>query len=205
MKTNNTIEKTDRRVGQTLRALVPRIKGNLKRMEKIAEQVTYDLRRKIGADLRAAKKIVDSGKATEHTWAEWLEKNFTMSYQSANRYISLAGVPRSSGYTSITEHLRDKNPNYALPRQSVNDFENEAATKKILSGISTGIFVERTLTVSKEKGLKKKMAIELVDAGFRALSIKAHSDTGGSDEVMRRLTEVRTALKDAIEDDDIYF
>lgn len=187
-------------MGQTLRALVPRIRTNLKKMEVIAERATTEIRRAIGRDLVAAKKLcIGSGV----DWWNWLDNNFAMARITANRYMSLAN-DRSS-VTSITEHLRKKSPNYALPRQSVTDIEEDMAGKKILSGISTGIFVERTLTVSKEKGLKKKMALELVDAGFRALSIKAHSDTGGSDEVMRRLTEVRTTLKDAIEDDDIYF
>jgi hypothetical protein len=202
MNTNHAVEKMDKRVGESLRAIVPRVRVNLKKMEKIAELATTNIRREIGRDLISARTLCGKAKVS---FTNWLDNNFSMHQSTAMRYISLAGSPRSREYTSITEHLRDKNPNYALPRQSVTDFENEAAGKKILSGISTGIFVERTLSESKEKGLKKRMALELVDAGYRALSIKAHADKGGSDEAMRRLTEVRATLKGAIEDDDIYF
>jgi hypothetical protein len=192
----------DKRVGQTLRAIVPQIKIKLKKMEKIAELATTSIRREIGRDLITARTLCDK---TKVSFTKWLDNNFAMHQATAFRYISLAESPRSREYTSITEHLRAENPNYALPRQRVDDIDFEPAGKKILSGISTGIFVERTLTESKEKALKKKMALELVDAGYRAISIKAHSDKGGSDEVMRRLTEVRDTLKDAIQDDDIYF
>jgi hypothetical protein len=194
----------NKRVAETLSAIVPRVKSNLARMERLVERATHEIRITIGRDLLKAKALIDKKGLS---WPKWLKGNFALSESTANRYVYVAKqflADRSTRFTPITEQLRKRNPNYALPRRSVDEVDFEPAGKTILDGISNGIFIERTLTESKEKGLKKKMALELVDAGFRALSIKAHSDTGGSDEVMRRLSEVRAALKDAIEDGDVY-
>jgi hypothetical protein len=64
---------------------------------------------------------------------------------------------------SQTEILRDRNPNVGLPRQKVN----EAPIRNILDDIDTKIFAERQQDAAKESRLKKAMALELVDAGFR--------------------------------------
>jgi hypothetical protein len=195
-----TLEKPNREVAETLQSIVSRVKRNLGKMQEIIKSETYNLRLEIGRDLIAARNLCQKSKIT---FKDWLADNFDMSSSTAYDAMKIAGSSsRSQNFTSITEHLRHHRPTYAMPRQSVGE---DSATKKILGGISNDIFFERAREASKELQVKKKMAIELVDAGFRALSIKAHTDKGGSDDAMVRLNEVRKALKNAIEDEVIDF
>lgn len=50
----------------------------------------------------------------------------------------------------------------------------------------------------KEKELRHKLAMQLIDIGYRVLVAKLHPDKGGSREAMQRLNEVRDILKGAI-------
>jgi hypothetical protein len=193
METLTKIQR-DGTLAESLKVIVPRIKKNLKEMEKIAERATTNVRTAVGRDLNKAQKIV-LGKGGN--WYDWLKDNFAMSRMTANRYMSLAKDRSQS--TSITEHLRDKNPNYALPRQSVD----EQPVRNLLAGIDVEILLEREKSERKEQRIKKLVALELIKAGFRALSLKLHADRGGTDDAMRRLDEVRKALKEAVEDNQI--
>ena len=42
---------------------------------------------------------------------------------------------------------------------------------------------------------RRKLFAELIECGFRALSLKKHPDHGGSNEAMRELVELRDALR----------
>jgi DnaJ-class molecular chaperone len=43
--------------------------------------------------------------------------------------------------------------------------------------------------------LKYKLAMQLIDIGYKALATKFHPDKGGSRDAMSRLNEVRDRLK----------
>jgi hypothetical protein len=43
--------------------------------------------------------------------------------------------------------------------------------------------------------LKYKLAMQLIDIGYKALATKLHPDKGGSGDAMSRLNEVRDRLK----------
>jgi hypothetical protein len=204
MQNSKTLEKPSRELAQSLQSIATRVKRNLGKMQEIIKSETYNLRIEIGRDLISAQDLCKKGKIA---FKGWLADNFDMCETEAYNAIRIAKTATPDRkFSSVTEHLRHHNPNYARPRQPVSDDGDDVAdTRKILGGISDDIFFDRAKDASKELHLKKKMAIELVDAGFRALSIKAHSDTGGSDDAMRRLSEVRKALKNAIDDEVIDF
>lgn len=181
-----------------VKVLIPLIKRDLAKIERISENATYESQKACGGKLAEAKPQVKG------EWMTWLKFNFALSYDTATRYISAwesSRKKRDLKVKSITEHLRNVNPNYARPRQKVD----EPATRSIWDGIDTEVFEERQVSATKERRLKVKMAAELVEAGFRAMSHKFHADKGGSDDAMRRLEEVRTTLKEAISSNEIAF
>jgi len=196
------LQKIDRQITESLDVIVKRIKKNLALMVSIAERMTYDQQVEIGKDLLLAERKVTG------SWYRWLDKNFSMSIQTAKRYMLAARKEREKHtiagkrrFRNITEALRDTDPTYALPRHK----KNEQPIRNIVDEIDTDIFAERQKTETKERRLKKEMALELVEAGFRALSHKFHSDKGGSDDAMRRLDEVRKILSHAITRNEITF
>jgi hypothetical protein len=198
MKNNSQIEKKEQRLARPLKVLVPLIKKDLAKIERITESATYEWQVACGGKLAEAKSQVRS------EWKTWLQFNFALSYSTAMRYISAwesRKKKRDLTSKSITEHLRNLNPNYALPRQKVD----EPSARSIWDGIDTEVFEERQVSSIKERRLKVKMAVELVEAGFRAMSHKLHTDKGGSDDAMRRLDEVRKTLKQAINSNEIAF
>jgi hypothetical protein len=54
---------------------------------------------------------------------------------------------------------------------------------------------EETLTRAQEREAQRKLALQLIDIGYKALATKLHPDKGGSREAMMRLNEVRSWLK----------
>jgi hypothetical protein len=201
MKKNmtTTLEKKNNQIGESLSAIKARIKNNLGRMEEIAVRATYDIAIQIGKDLLKAEKLVTGN------WYDWLDANFRMSRETARRYMMLSRdslEKRSRNrHASISDALRERSAGYAQPRQRVD----EQPIRNILDDIDTDVFAERQKTETKERRLKKEMALELVEAGFRALSHRLHSDKGGNDDAMRRLDEVRKILKQSITRNEISF
>jgi hypothetical protein len=47
----------------------------------------------------------------------------------------------------------------------------------------------------QERELQRKLALQLIDIGYKALASKLHPDKGGSREAMSRLNAVRERLK----------
>jgi hypothetical protein len=49
-----------------------------------------------------------------------------------------------------------------------------------------------------ERLLRHKLALKLIDRGFKALAAELHPDKGGSPEEMTRLNEVRAMAKKCV-------
>ena len=54
---------------------------------------------------------------------------------------------------------------------------------------------ERLARAAEQPAARRKIALELISAGYKALAIKLHPDKGGSREAMILLNEVRDLLK----------
>jgi hypothetical protein len=70
-------------------------------------------------------------------------------------------------------------------RQAVSTFNPEAYAKELQNR-------------AKERELERKLALKLIDIGYKVLAAQLHPDKrGGSAEAMSRLNSVRTRLKNA--------
>ena len=184
-------------ITESLTSITRRIRRNIAAMDKAVERFTLDKRIEIGRDLARAKKLIDRDQPGE--WQVYLEQNFAWSLRTAHRCIS-AWKSRKEivdrRFETATDFERSRNPNAALPRQKVK----ELPIREIVDDIDDRVFAERAKNERKESKLQKSMALELIDAGFRALSHKLHADKGGNDDAMRRLSDVRKALKTMVND-----
>jgi hypothetical protein len=54
---------------------------------------------------------------------------------------------------------------------------------------------EESLKRAEERDLERKLALQLIDIGYKALASKLHPDRGGSAEAMQQLNRVRDQLK----------
>lgn len=123
-------------------------------------------------------------------WGKWLSANFALSRSTAGRYMRLA------------EHIRD-NPDF-VPTSAQTMFEivepNEQRKRKQRRAAfklhkAVDVFAVEKQVKAEETRLKRLLAVELIDSGFKALATRLHSDHGGSDDAMRRLNHVRRELK----------
>jgi len=194
------VARKDQQITESLDVITKRIQRNLALMVTIAERATYDQRIAIGKDLRKAKLQMSHGE-----FLGWMERNFTQNIRTLQNYMAEAEAAqkrRASHIKSQSDVLRERNPHYGMPRQKAD----EKPIRNILDGVNVRIFAERADNEVKETRLKRAMALELVEAGFRVLSHKHHPDhSGGKDDAMRRLDEVRKALKSAITNNEIAF
>ena len=168
-----------------LKVLVSLIKEDLANGDAAAERAGMPYYRAAGEKLLEAKAQVPYGE-----WMDWVEKNFRLSQRSANSYMKLASqfAARSELPKTISEF---EHPNREVGHRP----KWHAPVKNIFEGISHEQFIAQIDNKMNEKKLRKQMALELIEAGFKMLALKLHPDKGGSDEAMRRLTEVYRELK----------
>jgi hypothetical protein len=70
--------------------------------------------------------------------------------------------------------------------------------REILGKIDLEALKQDALEKLQERALQRKLALSLVDIGYKALATKLHPDKGGSAEAMARLNRVRKLLQDAV-------
>jgi len=58
--------------------------------------------------------------------------------------------------------------------------------------------IQDVLARREEFLARRKLALELINAGYRALSVKLHPDRGGTQEAMSRLSDARKLLRDMV-------
>lgn len=168
-----------------LKVLVSLIKEDITNGDAAAQRAGMPYYRAAGEKLLEAKAQVPRGE-----WMNWLSQNFELHYNQANVYMNLA-----SKFTARSELPRTISEFETPHREPGHKPQWHAPVKNIFEGISHEQFIAQIDNKMNEKKLRKQMALELIDAGFKMLALKLHPDKGGSDEAMRRLTEVYQELK----------
>jgi hypothetical protein len=168
-----------KKVARPLKILVPLIKDEL----TAADEAGLDHYRKAGQMLVEAKEQVAYG-----SWARWLTKNFELSQSNARRYMRLARLDDTSLLTgsNLKQAIGEKE---ARPRASWKPVF-EAADR-----VNVTRLADERQSRDDEIKLHRKIALELIDLGYRALATRLHPDRGGSRDAMGRLNVVRDELK----------
>jgi curved DNA-binding protein CbpA len=162
-------------VARPLKVLVPLIKDDL----KAAHDAGLEHYRAAGEKLLEAKVQMEHGE-----FGPWLKRNFKLSDRQARTYMALA-----------------KQNGSALPFSSLGDFQRRTSkpkpepVKPIEFDGDDDSFSRRMAEAKADREAEKKLAVEMIDAGYRVLAKKYHPDNGGSNEQMAMLTRMRNKIK----------
>jgi len=168
-------------ISRPLKVLVPLIKDEL----TAANEAGLEHYRRVGEMLVEAKDQVARG-----SWSRWLAKNFELSQNTAIRYMRLARVVADDNdkLTSRGESLYS----------AIGEQRGRAAWKPVHEAADR-VNVERLAADRQSRAaeieLHRKLALQLIDLGYRALATRLHPDRGGSRDAMARLNIVRDELK----------
>jgi hypothetical protein len=188
------IEKsTDRKIARPLRVLVPLIQEDLKHGKEAAARAGLPHYRAAGEKLLEARPQ----HSTYDAFVSWTKRNFNIGKDTAAQYMkyaaaSLANNSSALESTSLSEFIRKtSNPDYNRPsswhepvRQIVNRVDTETLNLK-----------RDELERAEERAAQRKLALQLIDIGFKVLARKLHPDKGGSKIAMTRLNTVRDRLR----------
>jgi len=184
-------------------ALISLIKKDLvalKEAEAAAAEVVNSIYIAIGEKLLEAKAQIP-----HREFAAWVKDNFKFGQRASQQYMQLARATnslseqkrnaiRAADDMSLREMIREHtdNKNYGRPatwqaeiRDNVRKAREDAAR-----------LADEHLTRQQERDAEKKLALRLIDIGFKVLVKELHPDKGGSKDAMARLSRVRARLKE---------
>lgn len=191
----NALEKTnsETRVARPLRVLVPLIQEDIKEGKEASERAGLPYYTAAGEKLLEAKEQLKHGE-----FSDWVKRNIGVSMDQAQRYMALAKhveqKPLASGFSSLSDFVRQtSNPNYNRPPAGP---EWKAQVEKIVERIDTDTLnlKREELKRADEREAQHKLALQLIDIGYKVLARELHPDKGGSHEAMVRLRAVRDRL-----------
>jgi hypothetical protein len=187
---------TGTQVARPLKVLVPLIKDDLAKGKEAAEQAGMPYYRAAGEKMLEAKSQVSGG------FEEWVRRNFGISASHARTYMALARttVEGKNGAAAPFENLEDfrrRHLGHNRPSEGRVHREWRADVDDIAERARRDMdrFREESLTRQQEREAEQKLAIRLIDIGYKVMAKELHPDKGGSRDAMQRLTRVRDRLK----------
>lgn len=184
-------------VARSLKVLASLIKEDLAHGAKAAEAASAPFFIAAGAKLDEAK-----GQMPHSEFKVWVRKNFKFGERQAQMYISLhtatlsleqRSALRLRSDMSFREAVQELTPNKNYGKKAAwreNAQENIRKAKEDASRLE-----EETLTRRQEREAMRKLALQLIDIGYKALASKLHPDRGGPKDAMVRLNRVRKHLQ----------
>jgi hypothetical protein len=196
VKTENNGEK---QLARPLNVLIPLIKDDLAAAEKAG--VEYHI--------AAGQKLIEArygGKMSHGQWGPWLKVNFKFGQKTASRYMALAGatknqIGQSDQFRNLDEFRLETEPSYVRYREKQKKSRKRKwagdIREKVKRARAEAAALEREkLTRKQQREMERKLAIRLIDIGYKILSVELHPDKGGSHEAMLALNAVRARLKE---------
>lgn len=192
----------ERALTRPLHVLVPLIKEDLKQEEEASRRARMPYMIAAGEKMLEAKP---SFKGKTEEFHNWLRRNFDLSRQQAYRYMKL--VPdETNDRINPTIDPRDFSSLNAYHGATGDPAHRKVTTKRdwhepvkeAIGRVNVEALKQSALAHQKERALQHKLALNLIDIGFKALATKLHPDKGGSREAMARLNRVREILRKAV-------
>ena len=175
--------KGEYRVGRPLKTLIPLIDEELVKLDE-SGHTHYE---RIGALLAEAKPQIPN-----HRWPRWLSQHFQLSRDTARRYLLFYERKKTgkipAGETQLLRGIGETSTPGPV-NTAVKELRKKMAKVLDISGL-----LEERHAVDHEILIRRKLAIELITMGYRALATRLHPDRGGSKDAMVRLGEIRGAF-----------
>ena len=178
-------------VARPLKVLVPLIKKDLEEIHEAEQQAGMEHKRHCGELMIEAKAQLSRGE-----FMPWIKRNFpNISHRYATEWMNLAhvtetGTPIPISIREVVEKTRN-NPNYGKPASW------QQPVREALGNVDMKLMNLRKAEMARqeERALERKLALQLIDIGYKALATKLHPDKGGSRDAMARLNTVRNRLR----------
>jgi hypothetical protein len=190
-------KKEPQSIERPLRVLVPLIQADLKQGHDAAEQAGMPYYQAAGEKLLEAKAQLAHGEFTP-----WVKRHFIISIDTAQQYMKLAAAtqgekPSALGFSSMSDFLRKTvNPNYNRPPTT----SWHEPVKQVVDRVDTETLnlKREELRRDEERDAQRRLALQLIDIGYKVLARELHPDKGGSRDAMARLNAVRARLKNCV-------
>ena len=194
MASTSVALKERRQIARPLKVLIPLIQADIEQGDRAGMEYYADA----GDKLIEAK---ESGQVVHGSWGRWVAKNFTLSQDTAQRYMRLArlrteNIQKLHGVKVLPSSLREMD---GTTKRARKQRHAEHEYRSVLRDLETDLYAQEQQTRMDEVRLHRDMALELIDVGFKALATRLHPDRGGSKEAMARLNRVRNELKGVAE------
>ena len=153
-------------------------------------------------DHRAAgEKLHEAGKHNFHTVSSLIGLSviFSKTRSQLNYYMRLAQTSfRTEDISSLGDLRRQTQPSYSIAT-AYNQPWHEPV-RQIIDRVDTETLnlKREDLKRADERDAQRKLALQLIDIGYKVLARTLHPDKGGSREAMARLNAVRDRLKNCI-------
>jgi hypothetical protein len=153
----------------------------------------------------AGQKMLEAkGQLAQGEFESWVKRNFNISTSHARQYMALAHATRdieneaAAHFTSIKD-FRRRGLGHDIPtrggglrqptwRAGVNESVERARRE-------ADRIREAELTRQQEREAEQRLALRLIEIGYKVLARELHPDKGGSRDAMARLNRVRDRLK----------
>jgi len=180
----------EKRVARPLAALVPLIKKDI----EAAQEAGMEYYRAAGEKLIEAKAQMKHGE-----FGPWIKRHFDISQSQTNYYMRLAHEKFAAvEFTSIKD-FRRRGLGQDIPTTGggVRQPTWQEPVKKIINKVDVETLNLRKAELARrdEREAERKLAMQLIDIGFKTLATKLHPDKGGSRDAMARLNRVRDRLR----------
>jgi hypothetical protein len=175
----------DKSVARPLKVLVELIAEDLRLGDEAAKRASLPYYRAAGEKILEAKAQLKHGE-----FMSWIERNLKISERQARRYMALAGEMQNGRGRPFSTLSQATGDDRASHRTTWHE-----PVKEAINRVDVDALQQAALKLGEERELQRKLALDVIDIGYKALAAKLHPDKGGSPEAMTRLNEVRDRAK----------
>jgi hypothetical protein len=184
-------------VARPLKVLVPLIQNDLEQAKEASQRASMPFVRAAGEKMLEAKPQMKNSE-----FGPWIKRNFKLSPAHAYRYMALVTTETSSRareFSSMGEFMREtgRDPGYGRVVRK-RDWHEDVKGNIERARREAERIREADLTRQQEREAEKKLALRLIDIGYKVLAKELHPDKGGDREAMARLGRIRDRLKQSV-------
>ena len=168
-----------KQVARPLKVLVSLIKDDLQQGREASERASMPYYKAAGEKMLEAKASNEMGHSE---LLAWIKRNFGLGRSQALVYMAYADATSDASAPGA--------PNY----KSLDDFRRRHLGHDRVPGSQRDKARQEPVRAD-ERDAQRKLALQLVDIGYKTLATTLHPDKGGSRDAMARLNQVRERLK----------
>lgn len=190
----NLTATAERHVARPLNVLIPLIKKDV----ADGDRAGMEYYREAGAKLIEAREGYYPNNS--RGFFAWAEREFRKKHDQIRTYMALAIADSGKSFKTLDDFHQSKGrvrTGYAdtprLHREWTAPVDQVAQKAR---DEARRLAIEEGLTRKQERDAEAKLAMRLIDIGYKVLARELHPDKGGSREAMARLNRVRDRLKE---------